>query len=1062
MDKKNSCNQKRSIVALLLAQFFGAFNDNAWKVMVFTLATRPLIYDGSAFETSSQMIATLSLVIFLLPMMLFSLPAGLLADRMSKRALILLTKFLEVLLMVGCALSLYLAPSQLILPFVLLGLMGAQSALFSPAKYGILPELLPKERLSKGNGLLEMWTMIAIIAGTGLGPVFLAADREGIEPSLTWLGPLWLAFLSGVGFVAAFFISRVSVARKKNQKMAASLKGAWFSMRSDRILWMAILGSLVYWTTISLLGQNVLIYAKALVIDLEKGELLQGILPASFGMGIALGAFLSGRLSGDRIEYGLIPLGAMGFAISSLLLGTFLPDMFGTIWLLLLMGGSCGLLIVPLHAIVQVRSPDEKRGSIIALGNVLDIAGMIVGSLVAGLMAYIGLDLKRMLIVSAFLVLFAAIWYIRTLPKALVRLFFILLTRTVYRFRIVHLEHLPKEGPILLVANHISVIDALFVMASVNRPVRFLVNEGYFNRWYVQPIAKLMGAIPVSTTSSTRLLLQGMRKAGDALDNGEVVCIFPEGQVSHTGKMLPFRRGMEIITKGRNCPIVPIHIANAWGSIFSFERGRFFKKLPHRFIYSLTISFGEALPSDTTVSKLHRVLKEMEVASWMARKEQQRPIHHQFIDNVRKNPFRALLADRHEKLRSWKVLVRSILLARALSSFCRGERTVGILLPTGIHSIIANLSLTLSGRTAVNLSYLRGLEFLVRALKEAKVETLVTSRDFLEETPCVLPGGARILYVEDLLQANAAQTFFAVFSGLFTQISSIESYSGCERTVDVDDPLAVLFTGGTTGEPKGVVLSHFNISSNVESTSQIIPYLGRKRQLLVSLPLFHSFGYLLMWVGLDRKNGLIVHANPLDWKGIGELVKKYEVKLLVSTPSILETYIKRVIPDQFGSLQCVFTGAEKLSPSTRDSFESQFGIRPIEGYGCTECSPVIATSTLDIRQAGIYQVGTIPGSVGQTIPGVLAKVVHPETYEELDSNCEGLLLVKGPNVMQGYLNREDWTARAMHDGWFITGDLASIDQDGFITLLGRLQEATLELPAASALFEGRTDLFVSQ
>lgn len=1043
MQIENRRRGKRSLLGLLISQFFGAFNDNAWKVMLFTLATRPLI-PGASFETSSQLIATLSLVIFLVPMMLFSLPAGALADQFSKRSVIIQTKFLEVILMGASALSLFFAPTHLILPFILLGLMGAQSALFGPAKYGIMPELLPKEDLSKGNGVLEMWTMIAIIAGTGLGPVMLAADSGGHRTSLTWLGPLWLSVLSFIGLVGAFFIRKVPTAREKKQKISASLKEAWSSIKRDRVLRLAILGSIVYWTMMSLLGQNVLVYAKALVMDLEKGELLQGLLPASFGIGIALGALLSGRFS-RNIEYGFIPLGAIGFALSSLFLASMQPEMFGTMILLILMGLSCGFLIVPIHAIVQSRAPDEGRGSIIALGNFLDIGGMIMGSLTAGAMAFIGFGLKTMLIISAMMVLLATLWCIQILPKALIRLCFIILTRTFYRLRVVDLNNLPKEGPLLLVSNHISVIDALFVMASVDRPIRFLMNESYYNKWYIQPIAKLMGAIPVSSTTSPQILLKGLRKATDALKEGEIVCIFPEGQVSHTGKMLPFRRGIEIITRGSDFPIVPIHIANVWGSIFSFDKGKFFKKWPQRFSYALTLSFGKSLPSNTPASALYRKIEEMECDSWMARKEEQAAIHHQFIQNMRKCPFKLVLADKARKLKGWQALSRSIALGRKLKDLCPEQKSVGILLPIGIEAILVNLSVTLSGKVAVNLNMER--KDVGIALKEANLKTVITSRSFVEESKWAPAEGVQIHYIENLFQFKAIEKIGAFYIGFFTEATKIEKYCGATREIQSDDPLAIHFTSGSTGEPKGVVLSHFNVSSNVEAVSQVTPYLGRKKNLIATLPLSHSFGYIEMWLGLNCKIGLITHPDPMDFKAIAELIKQYKVQLMMTNPSILEGFIKKVLPDQLGSLVYVITGFEKLNPEISDRFEGKFGIRPMERYGAAECSPVIAASTLDVRQAGIYQVGTIRGSVGQTIPGVIVKVVDPETFEELPHDSKGLLFVKGPNIMQGYLNREDLTKQVMHNGWYNTGDLACIDENGFITIEGRYVPSLSKLSA---------------
>lgn len=1041
----NEKQQKRSLLGLLVTQFFGAFNDNAWKVMVFTLATRPLINQIgddplNSFETSSQLLATLSLVIFLVPMMLFSLPAGAIADQLSKRTVIVLAKIFEVVIMGACALSLYFAPTHLLLPFVLLGLMGAQSAFFGPAKYGIIPEILPTEKLSKGNGDLEMWTMLAIIGGTALGPVFLAADHDGQNSSLTWLGPLWLTVLSTLGLIGSFFITRVPAARVQRQKVTDSLKGAWSSIKLDRVLWLAVLGSALYWTMISLIGQNILVYAKKLVLDIEKGEILQGIPPACYGIGIALGALLGGRFSGNRIEYGFIPLGAIGFAITSLLLGILEPAMIGTIIILIFMGMSSGLLIVPLHAIVQSRAPNEERGSIIAFGNFLDIAGMTMGSLVAGGMAFLGFGLKTMLITSALLAIMATIWCIRILPKALVRLTFIILTRTLYKLRIKGLDNLPKDGPILFIANHVSIVDALFIMASINRPVRFIMNEYYYKKWFIHPIARLMDVIPISSTSTTRVLLQGMRKAGEALDNGQIVCIFPEGQISHTGKILPFRRGIELISKGRDCPIIPIHLDNVWGSIFSFEKGKFYKKWPQQFPYSLTISFGKPMATDTSLPDLRTAVQNMESEAWMSRRKEHLPIHHHLISNIRKNPFRLVLADNERTLKGWETLAGSLALGKVLKPHWVNQKNVGVLLPTCIPAAMINLATTLSGRAVVNLNFTAGREAMESAIKQADVKMVITSRKFLEKSKCELPEGVNIFYVEDFVkELDSKKKFYALLIGLFTTISSMEKYCGREKEIDVDDVLTIIFTSGSTGEPKGVVLTHFNVGSNVESVSQILPYLGKKKNLLASLPFFHSFGYMLMWLGFNHKIGLITHSNPLEFKAIGELVKKYEVKFMMSTPTFLQGYIKQIHPNQFGSVECIITGAEKLPSRIADAFEAHFGLRPIEGYGATECSPVIATSTVDVRMPGIYQVGTVQGTVGQTVPGVIAKVVDPETFADLPHDKAGLLLVKGPNIMEGYLNRKDLTEKAMHEGWYNTGDIAVIDEDGFITITDRMR-----------------------
>lgn len=1027
------------LIGLLTSQFFGAFNDNAWKLIVFTLATRPLLGDAD-FELSSQTIATLSMLVFLLPMMLFSIPAGTLADRFCKRRVMIGSKLLEVALMAAAAFSLYTDPQHLWIPFILLGGMGLQSAFFGPSKYGILPEILPEEKLSKGNGLLEMWTMIAIIAGTGMGPALLAADDFGAKPHLTWVGAGLLALLALVGFAASFAVPRGKVSSAATPNTWKGMLGAWKAIRADNALYLAFLGSVIYWSVISLLGQNVLVYAKSLVIGLEKGEVWQGLPPAAYGLGITLGAFFASRVSGARIELGLIPLGAIGFSASSLLLGILQPEMGGTVAILIVMGISSGLVIVPLHTLIQSRAQPGQRGAIIALGNFVDIGGMMAGSLFAAVVSWLGVNIGEMLILSALFVVLATIFAIRTLPAALVRFCFIVLTKTCYRLKVRGLKNIPASGPFVVVSNHISCIDALFVMASLDRPVHFVMNEYYYNRWWLNPLARLLETIPVSSSSNPKLLVEGMRRAGEYLDNGEIVCIFPEGQVTHTGVLLPFQRGVELIVRGRSCPIVPLYIDGVWGSIFSFKGGRFFKKWPEHRACSLTVTYGDPFPPSTSSLELRRAIQELEHKAWMAREEQYMPLPHTFIRHARHKPWAPALCDQSTaKMSRIKVLAAAIVLGNLLKDSWKEEEAVGLLLPPSIPGVICNLAATLSCRPVINLNFTTGAGPLASAIRQARIRKVYTSRAFLEKFPVAIPEGIEVVYLEDIRKkATRLVNFKAFLKAFLYDPEQIEQECGASRKGAIEDILTIIFTSGSTGEPKGVVLSHFNLHANIDGVAQVVPGNPRCHRLVHALPFFHSFGYMMMWLGLNHKHTLILHPNPLDFGAIGELAWKMKATLMMTTPTFLRGYMKRVLSGQFGTLKCVLTGAEKLPESLAKAFELQYGLRPIEGYGATECAPVIATSSLNVREQGICQLGTLPGTVGKPLPGILLRVVHPETLEELPFGAQGLLLAKGPNVMQGYLEKPELTREAIKDGWYVTGDIASLNQEGFVTITDRL------------------------
>lgn len=1030
---------RHPLFGLLVSQFMGAFNDNAWKLMVFTLATRHLLAEGigrEMFEYSSQMKATLALIVFLIPMLLFSFPAGPIADRVSKRSMIIAMKALEVVLLAAAVLSLFLLPTYLLFPYIVLALMGMQSALFSPAKYGILPQILPYERLAKGNGLLEMWSMLAIIGGTGLGPLLLLMDEEGKRPDLSYTGPLVLMFLSFAGFIASFAVPKVEPAKEKGTGFIDTIKEAAHSIYTDRVLLLAVLGTVFFWLNISLLGQNVLVYAKWLVQHLERGELYQGIPPASYGVGIAIGALLGGKISGDRIEYGLIPLGAIGFAITSLILGIVQPLMAGTVVTLIGMGISSGMVVVPLQSLVQWRAPVDQKGSVIGLANALNIFGMIIGSLSASLMAYMGLNLEKTLVVSALLVASATLWSVKLLPEALTRLLFIILTNTFYKIRIIGEENIPKEGAALIVSNHLSSTDAFFVMAAVNRPIRFVMSDKHFNKWWFKPFALAMDAIPIPYDDEPGVVQKALRDVFKHLKRGHLICLFPEGNISRTGMLQPFKEEMKEIMDKRTCPIIPVYLDRIWGTLFSPKGGRFIPRRPQNIPHPMTVMIGKPLPSTATTYEIRRAIFKLGSEAWMKRLEDDEPINQHFIRSVFRAPWKTVLIDEDgEKYSRIYTLASAICFARNLKGVIK-EELVGIMLPTSFYGIVANIAATRSGRCTVNIRYQAPPSTILDIIEKAKIKELITSRDELKDFS--LPTSLKIIYIEDILKnITTASIYAASFMGLTFPKTFLNKWIGMVCYPKPADPLTIIFTSGATGAPKGVILSHFNVSSNVEGVSQVMPSNGLKDKILPALPLSHALGYMTMWLGLNNSVPLVLVSNPANAGSVAKAVTENKVTALWTTPSYLKLYLENVPPEAFGSLKFVLTGGEKLPPKLADDFHNKFGIAPVEGYACAECAAVLTTNTLDIRLPGIYQAGSQKGSVGQPLPGVQVKIVDPSTFKEVPQGESGLLVVRGPNVMLGYLDNPELTKETIRDGWYITSDIAMQDEQGFITLLDR-------------------------
>ncbi|MCL4730147.1 MAG: MFS transporter, partial [Planctomycetes bacterium] len=940
-------------------------------------------------------------------------------------------KGLELLLVAGAFAVLWLAPEGAFWPLLaVLAAMGIQSAFFSPAKYGILPEILPHEKLSRGNGLLELWTFLAIIGGTALGGVMLA--RAGAAPHWAIL-PL-LAF-AAIGLAASLAVPRVSPARAPGQE--GGMRAAWREVRADRVLWLTVLGATLFWGVASLLGQNLVVYMKAVV---RAGDDLAGLPLALFGLGVGAGSVLAGRLSGGKVEYGLIPLGSIGLGVLTLALGAGAPGMTGVCVLMTLMGISSGLIVVPLQAVLQSRPRAHLRGSVIALANIFVFTGVLAGSLLGtGLAFFARLSPVGIFLGAAGITLAGTAWAIKLLPDALVRLVAVILAGTAYRIHVSGRHHVPRTGGALLVANHLSLADGLFVLASIDRPVRFIVDEHYFYHPLLKPFMKALGAIPVSSTGGPKVVMRALKDAGRYLDQGELVCIFAEGEISRIGMLLPFRRGAEIIVKGRNVPIIPMQLDNVWGSVFSPAGGRMVTKLPRRFPRPINVLFGAPMPSSTPLTEVRRAVHDLSQQGWMLRKRGMLPLGYSVVRSARRHPFTLGLADPvRGALIRLKAVTGAIALARALRKVWADQARVGILLPPSVGGALVNMAAAISARCFVNLNYTTGKAGMEAACAQAGLKTVVTSRAFLEKAKLEPPGNVQVVLLEDIAPTiGTRERLKAMLFAAVMPYFAIERLVHARKRPEMDDVATIIFSSGSTGEPKGVQLTHFNILSNVEAAAQTLHFDARDR-LVHLLPLFHSFGNLLLWVGVHVGPALVLAPNPLDAETIGHLCEGYGGTAICATPTFLQMYMKRIQPGQFGSMRLVVAGAEKLSPKFAAAFKEHFGVEILEGYGCTECAPVIAVNSLDFRARGFYQKGNRVGTVGQPLPGVSVRVVDPDTFEPLPVGTPGMLLVKGPNVMKGYLDRPDLDAKVLRDGWYVTGDIAKVDEDGYIAITDRL------------------------
>ena len=611
-----------------------------------------------------------------------------------------------------------------------------------------------------------------------------------------------------------------------------------------------------------------------------------------------------------------------------------------------------------------------------------------------------------------------------------------LLVRCFYRITALGSDNLPKGG-FLLLPNHITWVDAIVLQLACPRPIRYIIDEEFYRKPILHPFLRQLRCIPIDARHSH----SAIRAATEKIAEGEVVCLFPEGQLERAGTLLRLRRGYELIARHANAMVVPVWLDQLWGSIFSFQGGRFFTKLPRRIPYPVTIAFGKPIEANAAdIATVREELLKLGEFCFSQRPSLNRHLAEPCVRRLKKRPFATAVVDGldHSALSRSKLLGAAAALSRYLGKEFPDER-IAIVLPASKGSMVANLAVTLADKVPVDLNFTMGRAANESCCKRAGLRVAISATQFMERLKD-FPWPERVLKLDELMPRLKPQIILwwmmsiLLPARLLLRLLKIPKKGGHTEAV-------LLFTSGSTGEPKGVVVSHRNVVGNVSQFRQLLD-ATEDDAILASLPFFHTFGSTVtLWYPLIEGVPIVTYPNPLEAAKNAGLIERYKLTLLLATPTFLRGYLRKVEPDKLRSLRLVITGAEKLPLELAKNFEERLNQRVFEGYGLTETSPVVSVNLPEpqpTKPGEQVQPSSRLGSVGKMAPGIAAEIREPETDRKLSLHETGMLWLRGVNIFEGYLHDPERTGDVLQGGWLKTGDLGRFDEDGFLYIEGRL------------------------
>ena len=1051
--------------------FLNAFVDLGHKIIVQNTIFKS--YDGS-----DQIILTAIVnALILLPFVLLFTPSGYLADKFSKNLIMRASAWFALGITLLITLGYYLG--WFWFSFSMTFLLAVQSALYSPAKYGYIKELVGKTRLAQGNGVVQAATMIAILASTFAFSILFEtllshtewASKGNILQIIAPLGWI-LVGMTAIELTLAYRVPKTTETKhdvqfdwssyRNGKTQRANIKIAW----NNQFIWLSIIGLSIFWSVSQVILATYPAFVKEYLL-IDNTAIVQGMM-AFAGIGIMIGSIIVARISKNHIETGLIPVGAIGLTIAIIMI-TQLHSPITQAANFLFLGIMGSFFVIPLRALMQYHAADHQLGRVLASFNFIEniiMLGFLFLTIIlvqpdvfVYLLDKIGLidqaqqyhmtGLKSTQIFSllGIILVIGASYTIYKLPQSLIRFIFSRLFSTRYRIKIQGFDNIPAKGGILLLGNHISWIDWAIIQIASPRHLHFVIEKSIYQKWYLKWFLDLFGVIPISRGSSK----DALKDISKLLNNGKAVCLFPEGTISRTGQLSEFKQGYErAAAKAKNTQIVPFYMHGLWGSRFSRSSNFLKENRQSGFKRDILIAFGKPLDVKTPADTLKRRIFDLSFSAWQEYANDLEAIPYSWLQVAKK---------RGRTIASTDIVGKSINHYEFMTGVFRfshkirhysPEQNIGLLLPTSTAAAITNMAVLSLGKTVVNLNFTSSKEALQAAVKQADIQTIYTSSQFLKKLKSrgidaeEIFTNTRLIYLETIKEEISKTSMLATLIASVVLPRKVLEWIYLHK-INHDETAAILFSSGSEGSPKGIELSHKNLAVNARQVADILN--TRENDVVMNtLPIFHAFGLLATTLmPLSEGIPIVCHPDPTDVVRIAKGIATYEATLLFGTSTFLRMYIRnhRVHPLMLESLRLVIAGAERLRPEIREGFKLKFNKNIYEGYGATETSPVASVNIPDQLDKTYWKVqtGNKPNSVGLPLPGTSFRIVEPDTLQELATGEDGLILIGGPQVMKGYLNAADKTADAITDidnkRWYKTGDKGHLDEQGFLTIVDR-------------------------